>query len=108
MIGSRASPVAASVVCRSAIRFQRSARKAARHRTSRSFPNSEGWKRNGPMSIHRRVLRTSAPKTGAISSIAIRSPYTIRACRRQNAGSSRIIAIIPATPTSAYTAWRVT
>ncbi len=90
--------MAVSVVLRSAIRFPRSARNAARKRTSRSFPNSEGWKRNGPRSIQRRVFRTSAPKTGAITSIAIMTTYTVFELRRQKPGPRSVIAAMPSDP----------
>ena len=66
-----------------------------------SFPNSEGWKRNGPRSIQRRVFRTSSPKTGAITSSAIMTTYSVIELRRQKPGPRSVIAAIPTTPIAA-------
>ncbi len=68
-IGTSPSPTQASTVRSSPIRRARSARKPERASTKSSFPNSDGWNWNGPMSIHRFEPRfaSASTKTSTIS-----------------------------------------
>ena len=73
MIGTARARSRPSGVRSSSIRFERSARNAARKSASSTFPNSEGWKRKKPTSIQRREPRVAAPatSTNSISPIVV-------------------------------------
>src|SRR3989442_920706 len=66
--------MAVRTVRRSETRRPRSARKPARKRTSRSFPNSDGWKRKKETSIHRLEPRGAHPPGSRGNAPAVGGP----------------------------------